>query len=90
MPATIKKGDTVELISGAHKGTTGKVEKVLKAQNAVLIEGLGIRHRHIKPSTLNPRGLHKDIHTPVSLHKVKLVTTKAAKPAAKKTTKETK
>lgn len=82
MSATIRKGDTVELISGAHKGTTGEVEKVLTSKNAILIKGLGVRHRHIKPSTLNPRGLHKDIHAPVSLHKVKLV--KAAAKTIKK------
>jgi len=69
----IVKGDTVKLISGANKGTTGKVEKVLASKGAVLIEGLGLRHRHIKPSALNPRGGHKDVHTPVPIHKVALV-----------------
>ena len=69
----IVKGDTVKLISGADKGTTGKVVAVLATKKAVLIEGIGIKHRHIKPSQLNPRGGHKDVHTPVSLHKVALV-----------------
>jgi large subunit ribosomal protein L24 len=69
----ILKGDTVKLISGAHKGTTGKVVKVLTKKSAVLIEGVGTIHRNVKPSQLNPRGGHKDIHVPVSLHKVALV-----------------
>jgi len=74
--ATIKriiKGDTVKLISGANKGTTGKVVKVLTKKNSVLIEGVGNIHRNIKPSQHNPRGGQKDIHVPVSLHKVALV-----------------
>lgn len=74
--ATIKritKGDTVKLISGANKGTTGKVLAVLTKKNAVLIEGIGNRHRHVKPSQLNPRGGHKDIHVPTPIHKVALV-----------------
>lgn len=75
MTATKKiiKGDTVKLISGAKKGTTGKVLQVLTKKNAVLIEGVGTLHRHIKPSRQNPRGGHKDIHVPTPISKVALV-----------------
>lgn len=69
----IKKDDIVKIISGKHKGETGKVVKVLVAKKAVLIEGLNQATRHIKPSQINPRGGKKDIHVPVSLHKVALV-----------------
>lgn len=69
----IIKGDTVKLISGAKKGTTGKVLKVLTKKNAVLIEGIGNIHRNVKPSQQNPRGGSKDIHVPTSIHKVALV-----------------
>lgn len=69
----ILKGDTVKLISGAQKGTTGKVLKVLTKKGSVLIEGVGNKHRNVKPSQLNPRGGHKDIHVPTLLHKVALV-----------------
>jgi large subunit ribosomal protein L24 len=71
--ARIKKNDIVKIISGAKKGTTGKVVEVLAKENAVRIEGVGTLHRHIKPSQLNPRGGSKDIHVPVPLHKVALV-----------------
>ncbi|NTW61234.1 50S ribosomal protein L24 [Candidatus Saccharibacteria bacterium] len=69
----IKKGDTVKIIGGAKKGTTGKVVAVLTKERKVLVEGVGQIHRHLKPSTLNPRGGHKDIHVPMSIHKVALV-----------------
>ena len=69
----IKKDDIVKLISGKEKGTTGKVLAVLGKKNAVLIEGIGAKHRHVKPSQLNPRGGSKDIHVPTPLHKVALV-----------------
>lgn len=69
----IIKGDIVKLISGANKGTTGKVLQVLAKKNAVLVEGIGNLHRHVKPSQLNPRGGHKDIHVPTPIHKVALV-----------------
>lgn len=73
MAQRIQKGDTVKLIAGVSKGTTGKVLAVLPKKNAVLVEGLGVKHRKVKPSQLNPRGGHKDIHVPTPLHKVALV-----------------
>jgi len=69
----IIKGDTVKIISGAKKGTTGKVLQVLTKKNAVLIEGIGNIHRNVKPSQQNPRGGHKDIHVPTPIHKIALV-----------------
>lgn len=71
--ARIKKGDVVKFISGAKKGTTAKVEKVNAKDNTVLLEGIGKIHRHVKPSVLNPRGVHKDVHVPVPISKVALV-----------------
>ena len=69
----ILKGDLVKIISGANKGVTGKVLLVLNKENAVLIEGVGVKHRNIKPSQYNPRGGKKDIHVPTDISKVALV-----------------
>jgi large subunit ribosomal protein L24 len=69
----IRKDDLVKIIAGSHKGTTGKVLKVNASKNTVLIEGVGLGHRHVKPSQLNPRGGHKDIHVPMDISKVALV-----------------
>ncbi len=73
MAQRIKKDDIVKLISGTKKGTTGKVVAVLPKKNGVLVEGLGVKHRKLKPSQMNPTGGHKDIHVPVPLSKVALV-----------------
>lgn len=72
--ARIRTGDTVKIISGDSKGTTGKVVAVLPRQNAALVEGIGVKTRNVKPSQLNPRGGTKDVHTPVALSKLALVT----------------
>jgi large subunit ribosomal protein L24 len=69
----IRKDDTVKIIAGAHKGTTGKVLKVNTKDSTVLFEGVGVGHRHVKPSQLNPRGGKKDIHTAIDISKVALV-----------------
>ncbi|HMI08806.1 MAG TPA: 50S ribosomal protein L24 [Candidatus Saccharimonadales bacterium] len=73
MARRIQKDDIVKIISGSKKGTTGKVLSVLTKKNSALIEGVGTKHRHVKPSQLNPRGGSKDIHTPTPLHKLALV-----------------
>jgi large subunit ribosomal protein L24 len=74
MAQRIVKGDTVKIIAGKDKGTTGKVVAVLPKQNAALVEGVGTGHRHVKASQLNPRGGKKDIHVPTDLSKLALVT----------------
>ncbi len=69
----IRKDDLVKIISGAHKGTTGKVLSVNKTKGSLLVEGVGVKHRNVKPTQLNPRGGHKDIHVPMDISKVALV-----------------
>ncbi len=73
MARRIQTGDTVKVISGSNKGTTAKVLAVLPKKNAALIENVGLKHRKVKPSQLNPTGGHKDIHVPTPLHKLALV-----------------
>ena len=69
----IRKDDLVKIITGAKKGTTGKVIKVNAKDGTVLVEGVGVGHRNVKPSQLNPRGGKKDIHTAIDISKVALV-----------------
>ena len=69
----IKKDDLVKVITGKNKGTTGKVLKVNSKDATVLVEGIGVGHRHIRPSQYNPRGGKKDIHVPIDISKVAMV-----------------
>jgi large subunit ribosomal protein L24 len=69
----IKKDDFVKIIAGAHKGVTGKVVRVLTKERSILVEGVNLLKRKVKPSQANPRGGMKDIHVPISLHKIALV-----------------
>lgn len=71
--ARIRSGDTVKVIAGSKKGTTGKVLSVNSTKGTVLIEGIGVGHRHVKPSQLNPTGGKRDIHVPMDISKVALV-----------------
>ena len=56
MSVRIKTGDTVKIIAGAAKGQTGKVTKVLPAENKVFVEGYGKRTRHMRGSAYRQAG----------------------------------
>lgn len=71
--ARILKDDLVKVLIGKHKGTTGKVLSVNSKNNTVLVDGIGVGHRNVKPSQFNPRGGKKDIHVPLDVSKVALV-----------------
>ena len=46
----IKKGDTVQVISGKDKGKTGEVLRTLPYENRVVVQGVNLRTRHVKPT----------------------------------------
>ncbi len=52
----IKQGDVVKVISGSYKGETGKVIKTSLAKNRILVEGINIAKKHLKPNQENPQG----------------------------------
>ena len=72
MGVRIKTGDIVKIISGADKGKTGKVTKVLPQENKVFIDGIGNRERHMRPNMYRRAG-KKDIQVGVKMDKVALV-----------------
>ena len=45
----VKKGDTVVILSGKDKGKKGKVLETSPKENKVIVEGLGIVTKHVKP-----------------------------------------
>ncbi len=52
----IHKDDTVKVISGNHRGKSGKVLEVIAQKNRVIVEGINMVTKHIKPSAANPEG----------------------------------
>jgi large subunit ribosomal protein L24 len=56
MASRIRKGDTVVVISGKDKGKKGKVMRVLHEDGRVVVEGVNLVKRHMKPSPRNPSG----------------------------------
>ena len=56
MPRHIKKGDTVIVTAGNDKGRTGEVLRVLTDADRVVVQGVNMRTKHLKPSQDNPQG----------------------------------
>jgi len=49
-----KKGDKVVVIAGKEKGKEGTITKILKAENKVVIEGVNMVKKTVKPNGQNP------------------------------------
>ena len=56
MKIKIKKDDNVLVIAGEHKGSQGKVVKIIREKNRVIVEGVNMIKKHAKPSAQNPQG----------------------------------
>ena len=69
----IKKGDTVQVIAGDDRGTTGVVLDVFVDQQRVLVEGVNKVYKHIRPSQRNPRGGRLSKEMPIHVSNVLLL-----------------
>ena len=68
-----RKDDTVEVIAGDDKGTRGKVLRVMRTDNKVVIEGVNRVYRHLKPSRRNPQGGRLSKEMPIDASNVMLI-----------------
>lgn len=68
----IKKGDTVKVIAGKDKGKTGTVLSTLPGKDRVVVEGLNIAKKHVKPSQSVNGGI-EEFPAPIHVSNVKLV-----------------
>nr|QWK43577.1 ribosomal protein L24 [Ecklonia radicosa] len=68
----IKIGEKVKIISGKEKGKVGLVKKIIKQENKLIIEGINIRSKHIKPTRPEENGEIKRIEFPIHSSNVAL------------------
>jgi len=69
----IKKGDTVKVIAGDDRGKTGEVLKVLPKEAKVLVKGVNVVKKAVKPTEQNPKGGFEYIEKPIHISNVKKV-----------------
>lgn len=68
----VKKGDEVVVISGNHKGESGKILQVFPEKSQVLVEGVRLIKKHAKPTQDRPEGGIIEKEGPIHISNVKL------------------
>ncbi len=89
MGLKIKRGDTVQVISGKEggklsgrqeeRGKRGEVERVLPRENRVVVDGVNVRTRHARPTQNNQQGLYT-FNAPIHVSNVMLVDPNCGEP----------
>lgn len=76
----IKKGDTVQVLSGNDKGKTGEVLEVIPKNNKIVVKGINVRKKHIKPKKQGQEGGIIPLEVAINSSKVNVVCPKCNKP----------
>ena len=74
-----KVGDKVEVIAGSSKGKQGKITKVLRDENRVIVEGCNIVKKHNKGNGQQTGGI-LEVEAPIHASNVMIVDPKTKKP----------
>ena len=75
----IKKGDTVQVLSGNDKGKTGEVLEVIPKTSSVIVKGVNVRKKHVKPRKQGEEGGIISVECSINSSKVNVVCPKCNK-----------
>lgn len=75
----IKKGDSVLIISGKDKGKTGKITKAFPKELKVLVDGINMRKKHVKPKREGEKGQVVEVPSAINASNVKIICPKCGK-----------
>ncbi len=75
----LQVGDSVVVVGGAHKGSTGTIKRVLLKADRVVVEGVNFVKRHVKASPQNAGGILRQ-EAPIHVSNVMLVDPETSKP----------
>ena len=84
----VKVGDKVKVLAGKDKGKEGRVLVTLKKKDRVVVEGINIVKKHMKPSRTNETGGILETENPIHVSNVKVVTEEKKAKTTKKSTKK--
>jgi len=90
MLARLRKGDEVVVMSGKDKGKKGKIARIFAEEGKVIIEGVNLVKRHLRPSARNPQGGILEKEAPIYASKVMPVDPKTGKGTRVRTGKDDK
>lgn len=70
MPRHVRKGDLVQVIAGDDKGRQGTILRVFPTKDLVVVQGINVHKKHVKPNQRNPQGAVIDKELPVHISNV--------------------
>jgi len=70
MARHVRKGDEVIVTAGKDKGQRGKVVRVLTQEDRVIVEGVNVRRKHVRPTQSNPQGGVVSVAMPIHISNV--------------------
>ena len=76
----VRTGDTVEVIAGNAKGKRGVISEVITSKQRVVVDGVNIMKKHVKPSAQSPQGEIREFAAPIHIRNVMLVDPATGKP----------
>ena len=68
------------MITGKDKGRKGKILKILKKEGKVLVEGINLKKKNVKPKTSGKKGETVEMASPVDISNLKVICPKCGKP----------
>ncbi len=66
----VKTGEQVIVIAGNDKGRTGEVKAILYKENRIVVEGVNVRVKHLKPTQQRPQGERVEYEFPIHVSNV--------------------
>jgi large subunit ribosomal protein L24 len=76
----IRKGDKVVVIAGKSKGARGQVLQVLPAADKVIVQGVNVITKHVKPTRRNQRGGLEKREAPIHISNIMIADPKSGEP----------
>lgn len=76
----IKKDDTVLIIKGRDRGRKGKVLQALPQKGKIIVEGINLIKKHIRPKKAGQKGEKVEIPAALAISKAKLICSKCSQP----------
>lgn len=75
----IKKNDKVKIIAGKDAGKNGKVLNIIKSDGKIVVEGINIIKKHVRPKKDGEKGQRVEIAVPIDVSNAMLICPKCAK-----------
>jgi large subunit ribosomal protein L24 len=75
----VKKGDNILVIAGKDKGRTGKILRAFPKELKILVEGINLKKKHVRPKKQGEKGQVVSVPSPMDISNIKLICPKCGK-----------